>query len=64
MNAIPSMLYTSLEVIELIRKQEKNSLKISADKVELISKNDGVSKQNQNQRHNVIKQAQGPNTKR
>ncbi len=33
-------------------------------KVELTSKENGVSKENQNQQHNTQKQAQGPNTKR
>lgn len=64
LNAISLLPNTKFEVMALTKKQEKNSLKISADKVELISKKDGISEQNQNQQHNAVKQAQGPNTKR
>jgi hypothetical protein len=62
MNSISSMHHTKLEVMKLTRK--KNSFKTSADKVELMSKRVGVTEQNQNQQHNTIKQAQGPNTKK
>ncbi len=64
LNTILPILHTNLEVIELTRHQDKNSLKVSAGKVELRSKKDGVSEQNQNQQHNTVKQAKGPNTKR
>ncbi len=46
------------------KDEEKNRPDISAEKVELTSRKNGLTKQNQNQRHNTIKQAQGPNTKR
>ncbi len=64
LNTILPILHTNLEVIELTRNQDKNSLKVSAGNVELRSKKDGVSEQNQNQQHNTVKQAKGPNTKR
>lgn len=37
LNTILPILHTNLEVIELTRNQDKNSLKVSAGKVELMS---------------------------
>lgn len=51
--------------VKVVKKNEmKNRLEISADNVEMTSQKNGISKQNQNQNHNAVKQAQGPNTKR
>ncbi len=48
----------------LQKRENKNRLDISTVKIELKSNKDGISEQNQNQGHNAVKQAQGPNTKR
>lgn len=46
------------------KSRRRNKLKTAADKVQLKSEKNGVSIENQNQKHNVQKEALGPNTKR
>lgn len=45
-------------------KSTRNRLSVSADKVQMKSKVNGITDQNQNQGHNTQKQALGPNTER
>lgn len=46
------------------KTRSRNKLKAAAAKVQLKSAKNGVSVENQNQKHNTQKEALGPNTKR
>lgn len=46
------------------KTRSRNEIKKATDKVQLKSKKNSVSEENQNQKHNTQKQALGPNTKR
>lgn len=46
------------------KTRARNDIKTGADKVHLKSAKNGITNENQNQKHNTQKEALGPNTKR
>lgn len=46
------------------KTRARNNIKTAAEKVQLKSAKNGLTNENQNQKHNTQKEALGPNTRR